>query len=75
MFGYGSWPQMDAHIAAFGRWPRWSRWVILLSQRLMSSTVLRRHSSSQRDPVTASEAEFGVADVLQHTAGLLDDTG
>ena len=28
---------------------------------------------SERDPVTAGEAEFGLAHVLQHAAGLLDD--
>lgn len=41
--------------------------------RLRSPAVFRSIPDSERDPVTAGEAEFGLAHVLQHAADLLDD--
>ena len=45
----------------------------LALSRLRSPGVCRSMTDSERDPVTAGEAEFSLAHVLQHAAGLLDD--
>jgi hypothetical protein len=45
----------------------------LALSRLRSPAVFCSIPDSGRDPVMAGEAEFGLAHVLQHAAGLLDD--
>lgn len=71
MHGIGGLEQLSGSLLLAGRDGRVDD---LALSRLRSPAVFRSIPDSERNPVTAGEAEFGLAHVLQHAAGLLDGT-